>query len=344
MDEVKGLGNRIEEFILIELGKGELVRKEIITRTMVAIPEAVRNTVEGTISALSASKKIISKGKGVWALPDSKQTDAIEQRSRKGEAVRKSRTSVNIPKRVVDRFVKNIPKFVGILKDAIERNSKETDTANIVEDVLSQVLGYDRYGDITSELNIRGNRCDYAVKVGDKTEFLIEVKSIRTKLNKHHQEQAINYGASLGIKWVILTNGIQWQLHRVKIIEGRRFDSDAVDTIDLMALKPKCNEDLERLFMLSKEGLSKNAHEIYFERTQQVNRFILGYLILTKPVLQLIRSELRKRSSRLINLDEVEDIIRSEVLREDIVEGQEAKDALARMKRSSKRQKSVSKK
>ena len=333
MDEVKGLGQRIEEFILNELSKGELVRKEIITRAMAAIPEAGHNTVSGTISSLSAAKKIISKGKGVWALPDSNQISEIRQRPRKVKAVRKNRTSVNIPKRVVDRFNNNIQRFAEHLRSARERDANEADTGNIVEDILSQLLGYKRYDEVTCELHVRGNRCDYAIRVGGKIEFLVEVKRISSHLKQNHRDQAVNYGANQGTKWVILTNGSEWQLYQITFME-QRIGSELVSSFDFMALKPQQNEDLERLFLLSKEGLAKNAREMYFERTQQVNRFVLGSLILTKPVLWVIRSELRKVSSRMIGIDEVEQIIRTEVLREEIVEGQEAKEALARMKRS----------
>ena len=44
---------------------------------------------------------------------------------------------------------------------------------------------------------------------------LIEVKAIGISLKENHLRQAIQYAATEGIDWVILTNGDKWQAHRV---------------------------------------------------------------------------------------------------------------------------------
>jgi len=112
-----------------------------------------------------------------------------------------------IPKKVTERFSKHIPRFQKILNKAYNKDINEADTVSIVSDILSDIMGFDRYDEITSEYVIRNTYCDLAVKIDDEVKYLIEVKSISTDLKDAHIRQAINYAANEGIKWVVLTNG-----------------------------------------------------------------------------------------------------------------------------------------
>ena len=75
-----------------------------------------------------------------------------------------------IPKKVSDRFAKNVGRFQRVLADAHARDVNESDTVTVVTDVLSDVFGFDKYSDITSEQAIRGTYCDLAVKFKDKVD------------------------------------------------------------------------------------------------------------------------------------------------------------------------------
>ena len=68
-----------------------------------------------------------------------------------------------VPKRVADRFVKTVGKFKQILSIAKDRDVNESDTVAIVKDMLSEIFGYDKYLEITSEFAIRGTFCDIAI-------------------------------------------------------------------------------------------------------------------------------------------------------------------------------------
>jgi len=45
----------------------------------------------------------------------------------------------------------------------------EADTVTLVKDVLSEILGYDKYAELTSDHCIRGTYCDLAVKINAQT-------------------------------------------------------------------------------------------------------------------------------------------------------------------------------
>jgi len=237
-----------------------------------------------------------------------------------------------IPKRVRDRFVKSVPKFQKVLQIAKDRDVNESDTVSILTDILCDVFGYDKYVELTSEFAIRGTYCDLAVKIDGKVQFLLEAKAIGIDLKESHMRQATNYAANHGMQWVVLTNGVEWRLHRLRF--EKPIDHDLVCSFNFFALNPRAEKDQECLFLLSKEGLAKDVREDYFEKVQSVNRFVIGGLILSDPVLNVVRRELRKFSEGVrIDLEEVEEIIRTEVLKRELVEGEEAEVAHARIAR-----------
>jgi len=239
---------------------------------------------------------------------------------------------VKIPKKVIDRFVKSVSKFQKVLKIAKDRDVNESDTVAIIGDICAEVFGYDKYLEITSEFAVRSTYCDLALKVSDKVQFLIEVKAIGIQLKENHMKQAVDYGANHGVQWVVLTNGIDWQIYRIRFEQPINYD--LVCSYNFLSLNPRNARDQESLFILAKEALPKNAREDFYEKVQSVNRFVIGALILNDAVLNTIRKELRKLSEGIkIDTSEVEQIIRNEVLKRDLVEGEEANHAQTRVNR-----------
>lgn len=235
-----------------------------------------------------------------------------------------------IPKKVAERFSRTVPKFQKVLQLAKDRDVNESDTVSVVNDILGDIFGYDKYLEVTSELALRGTFCDLAIKIEDKFPFLIEVKAIGTELKQNHIRQAVDYGANHGVPWVVLTNGIDWRLYRIRFEQP--INHDLVFEFNFGTLDPSAEKDLEALFTLSREGLSRNAREDFYEKSQSVNRYILGSLIQSEPVLELIRRELRKLSEGLkIEVEEVAEIIENEVLKREVVEGEEAEAAQNRV-------------
>ena len=120
-----------------------------------------------------------------------------------------------IPSKVQFRLTAGIKKFKPILEIAKSRDINESDTVVIVTDVLSDVFGYDKYAEITSEYSVRGTYCDLATRVNGSLQYLIEVKAISEELKDSHIKQAVDYGANEGIDWVILTNAVRWMVFKV---------------------------------------------------------------------------------------------------------------------------------
>ena len=135
-----------------------------------------------------------------------------------------------VPAKVEQRLISTVPKFQKILSSAKERDVNESDTVTIITDMLEEVFGFDKYAEITREYAIQGNYCDLAIKVDKKIDYLVEVKAIGISLKQNHIKQAINYAATEGIKWVVLTNGLIWDIYRVTLSD--KINSELIFNID----------------------------------------------------------------------------------------------------------------
>jgi hypothetical protein len=86
------------------------------------------------------------------------------------------------PTRVANRLVTSIKRFQPVLSSAKTRDANESDTVIIVTDMLSEVFGYEKYAEITSEHAIRGTYCDLATMLNGKVQLLIEAKAVGIEL------------------------------------------------------------------------------------------------------------------------------------------------------------------
>ena len=231
-----------------------------------------------------------------------------------------------VPVRVADRLVTGIKRFQPILASAKARDVNESDTVILVTDMLSEIFGYDKYSEITSECSIRGTFCDLGIKIGGTFQFLIEVKAIGLELKHSFTKQAIDYAANQGTEWVILTNGEIWRAYKVSF--GKPIDYEQVLELNLPQINPKNADNIEMLYHLSKEGWLKSVLGEFHMQQQALSRFSLAAMVTSPPVLEVIRRGLRKFSSDIkINVDQIKNVMVQEVLKREVVEGEKAEEA-----------------
>jgi len=242
---------------------------------------------------------------------------------------------VRVPKKVSDRLSKQIGVFQRVLARAKDRDVNESDTVTIITDMLASVFGFDKYSEVTSEQAIRGTYCDLAVKIKGTFKYLIEVKAIGLTLKENHLRQAMNYGANQGIPWVVLTNGVDWEIYKIRF--ERPIGCDLICACNFLELTARNKEDHKKLYLLCKEGLSKAVIEQYHEHVQSVNRFMIGQVALTDPVVGAIRRELRRLNPDVkVSKEEIAAILQSEVLKREIVDGEPAEEARKRVRKAGK--------
>jgi len=229
---------------------------------------------------------------------------------------------MSIPTKVIERLSAGLKRFAPILTSAKSRDVNESDTSMIVTDMLADIYGYDKYSEVTRELAIRGTYCDLATRIDGQFQMLIEVKAIGLELKEAHAKQAVDYAANQGIEWVALTNGHLWQVYRV--IFAKPIDAELVLDIDLLAMNPKNGGDLESLYLLTRESMLKSGLYAYHDHLQATNKFYLAAVVLSDAVLETVRRELRRMSDAKVELDELREALRQEVIKREVIEGEKA--------------------
>ncbi|WP_292992711.1 type I restriction enzyme HsdR N-terminal domain-containing protein [Nitrosomonas sp.] len=232
----------------------------------------------------------------------------------------------SIPKKVNERLVAGIKKYQPILAAAKARDVGEADTVTIIKDMLSDIFGYDKYSDLTSEYAIRGTYCDLATKIDDVLQTLIEVKAIGLDLKDQHVKQAVDYAANQGVEWVLLTNGICWRVYRLTF--SKPIDHELVVDIDFSTLNPRSENDLELIYLWCKEGWQRSVLGEYHTQKQALSRFFVGAMLQTDPVLEVIRRELRRISPDVrIDINQIKSVLLNEVIKREVIEGDKAEEA-----------------
>lgn len=242
-----------------------------------------------------------------------------------------------IPSKVQERLIAGIKRFQNILTSAKSRDVNESDTVTIVTDMLADIFGFDKYSEITSEYVIKGTLVDLAIKLDGKLEMLIEVKAIGSGLRDAFIKQAVDYAANEGAEWVMLTNGVMWQVYKISF--GKPVSHDLVLEIDFMNLNSKKSDHLENLYLLTKEGLGKSVLGDYHTQRQALSRFLIGAVVLSEPTLDVIRRELRKISPDVkIDNDQIKGVLLQEIIKREVMEGEKADEAMKKVVRLAKRE------
>ena len=236
---------------------------------------------------------------------------------------------ITIPVKVKDRLTAGLKKFQPILTKAHDKDINESDTVTIIVDMLSELFGYDKFSEITSELAVKRTYCDLAIKLDGTVRLLLEVKSAGLDLKDQHIRQAVDYGSNLGIEWVVLTNGVIWKVY--KVIFAKPINTELLYEIDMTKISVKRQNDIELLYYLSKEAMSKSSKatlDDYHLQKQMLNRFMIGQVILSEPIVDAVRKTLRKLSADTkVSNEEIRQLLADEVIKREVLDDDKAVEA-----------------
>ena len=244
---------------------------------------------------------------------------------------------VNINSKIKTRLTQSIKKYQPILQKAKIADINESDTVMIITDMLSDVFGFDKYINITSEYSIKKTYCDLAVKNNDKILYLLECKAAGIDLKDDHIRQATNYSADSGIEWVVLTNGTIWKIY--KILFTKPIEKVLVYELNLEELNVKKQEDLEKLYRLCKEAFDKgrSALEDFYCQKQIINRYIIGNIMMSDSVIESLRKTIKKLYPDIkTSNEELYTLIKNEIFKREITEGESAEEAAKTIKKAEK--------
>jgi predicted type IV restriction endonuclease len=209
-----------------------------------------------------------------------------------------------------------IRRFGKPLADLMERDANEGDTRLLVTDFLCEGLSFDKYEDLTTEYQVKGEFADYGIRIDRQLVAFIEVKRCTQKLNTRHLRQVQMYAVNEGVEWIILTNGQVWQVYH--LTGGLPVVVDLALEVDLLSEEP-IGRKADGLFYLSKDALKRRLLDDLWKAKAATSPKSLSSVFLSDPVIDAVRKELRRQTGYNSDTADLVRIIRDEVIRTEIL-------------------------
>jgi len=198
--------------------------------------------------------------------------------------------------------IKNLlPKRMRALKALKDRDAVEADTRTFVTDILVDVLGYDKYEELTAEYLVRGEFADIGVRVAGELRFFVEIKRITMPLKEQHLRQVKNYAANEGVEFVVLTNGIVWQVYHIS--NTTPIQETLLFEIDLLEQKPAEKE--AKLFPLSRNAITRGVLESIWKDQMALEPRLLLSTLSDDSVVAAVRKVVRGKTGILTDKEKL---------------------------------------
>jgi hypothetical protein len=122
----------------------------------------------------------------------------------------------------------------------------------------------------------------------------------------------------------VLTNGVNWRIYKVHF--GQPIEKILVCELDAIEASAKSPEALECFGNLSREGFSKSTMAEFLLHKQVTNKFTVAAVLQTDFILEVLRREIRRMSSGVkVEVEYLRSLLQEEVIKRDLIEGDEAK-------------------
>jgi phage anti-repressor protein len=202
--------------------------------------------------------------------------------------------------------------------DLVARDANEGDTRLLVTDFLCDGLGFDKYADLTTEYQVKGEFADYGLRIDRELVAFIEVKRVATKLSTRHLRQVEMYAVNEGVEWIILTNGATWQVYH--ITGGLPVVIDLALEVDLLGEEPPAHK-VNQLFYLCRESLKKRQIDELWKARRATSPASLAQVLVSDPVAEAIRKELWRQTGHRVDTAEIVRLLSDTLLRPSGLEG-----------------------
>jgi len=209
-------------------------------------------------------------------------------------------------------IIKDLKKYLPIFQEAYDQSMNESDTSLRVSKFCETVLGYDVFKEVSREHAVKERNVDYAINVGGKIQFFIEVKQAGVTLKEKHIEQASNYAANAGVQWILLTNGKTWNMYHLTFDEG--IQSDLAWSVDI--LEGDIKDSAAKLSMLHRKNIIKSELDEYINRKKILSPKSILQAVFHEKILRIIRGNLRKSFGAKIDEQELVDSIKKMISKE----------------------------
>lgn len=197
---------------------------------------------------------------------------------------------------------KALQKFAPTFLAARDASLNEADTVLRLCKCFETVFGYDAIEDISREANLKNKFVDICLKIDGKVKILVEAKAAPVQLRDRHIDQAQSYASHNNYPWVLLTNGVEWNLYHLTFGDG--IDYQLAFSVSLKD-ETGIDEAAAKLNHLHKLVVKKGGLEEYWESTTAMSAGSIGKSLFTDTVLLALRKQIRKDSKTIVDHEEL---------------------------------------
>lgn len=208
-----------------------------------------------------------------------------------------------------DRIKNLLPKVVKPIQALMERDAVEADTRMLVTDILCDVLGYDKYEDLTAEYQVKGDFADFGIRVDKQLKAFVEIKRVRQDLNKTHLRQVESYALREGVVWVVLTNVRIWELYRVEPVAGEHSEVTLLFSVDLLDDATPFKKKQEQLFLLSREAIQKKVLDEFWKNQLATSPKVVKRALLSSEVIAAVKKEIYRTQKQRVESQAIKAVI-----------------------------------
>ena len=99
--------------------------------------------------------------------------------------------------------------------DYLSLRLSEADTRSYLIDPVLRLLGYEGVKHLRREMPVPATKeaIDYELLVDGKAHAIVEAKAIHRQITSQDAAQAVQYASILGVRWCLITNGLNWALY-----------------------------------------------------------------------------------------------------------------------------------
>ena len=233
-----------------------------------------------------------------------------------------------VPSKVKKSISQELKRFLPLIKNlqARGKQSSEDDARILLNDILSDVLGYDKYNELRTEMREKNSRFDYVVKITDgptkkkpkQFDFVIEAKAAHVALREDHVNQTLTYCLQKGMDYFFLTNAVKWQLYVVKHSKKspsarliHEVDFSTSNSVDSLA---------EEFYLFTKHSYLNGDWKSVVKHVKATKVEDVVAIILSDKIVKSITREIAAVSGVKVSIDAVKDIIENQIVKSEVSE------------------------
>lgn len=195
----------------------------------------------------------------------------------------------------------------------IKTDGNEAETRRRIERMFESLMGYNALRHITREHAIHGigdtEHCDFAVITDENPKvpaMLIEVKRVSIEPAAKQLKQIVSYAINIGCEWIVLTNGIIWQVYHISF--GQPPETTLIESWNLMNDEPATIAD--KFNLIGYKNVKKGGLKILWEKRNVLTPYNVVKMLLSEESLSMIRRGIKKTTDVNVSPEEIVGSIR----------------------------------